>query len=266
LCGIVGFKPSRLRVPTEGAFPLSFSLDSVGPLARTVADCAAADAVMANEEPVALAPVSLAGLRLGVLQTLVLGGIDETVGRRYPAAIGQLARAGARLSEHELAPIDAMLEVNARGGLAPAEAYAIHRDRLARRAEDIDPNVRVRIIRGVEMSAPDYVDTVRQRGELVRAMDALLADFDAFLWPTTPIVAPTMAEMADPKTFAIKNGLLLRNTAIVNFFDLCAISLPMPGDGLPCGLMLVGRNGSDKRLLRIAAAVEQLLGGSTPSP
>jgi aspartyl-tRNA(Asn)/glutamyl-tRNA(Gln) amidotransferase subunit A len=116
----------------------------------------------------------------------------------------------------------------------------------------------VRIVRGGEMSAADYVETMRRRDELVRAMDAAMADFDAFVWPTTPIVAPTIAEMEDAKVFSTNNGLLLRNTAMVNFLDLCAISLPVPGDGLPCGLMLVGRNGSDRRLFRIAAAVERL--------
>jgi aspartyl-tRNA(Asn)/glutamyl-tRNA(Gln) amidotransferase subunit A len=90
-------------------------------------------------------------------------------------------------------------------------------------------------------------------------MDAALADFDAFVWPTTPIIAPTIAEMEDAKVFSLNNMLLLRNTSIVNFFDLCAISLPLPGEGLNCGLMLVGRNGADHRLFRIAAGVEKVL-------
>ena len=261
MCGIVGFKPSRQRVPTDGAFPLSFSLDSIGPMARNVADCGRADAVMAGEEPWEVAPAPLSGLRLGALQGLVLAGIDATVGRRYPAALERLAKAGVRLSDQTLAPIDAMVATNALGGLAPPEAFLIHRDRLARRGDDIDPNVRVRIARGGDMSAADYVDSVRRRADLVRAMDAALTEFDAFVWPTTPIVAPTIAEMGDAKVFAINNGLLLRNTAIVNFFDLCAISLPLPGDGLPCGLMLVGRNGADRRLFRLAAAVEGLFAG-----
>jgi aspartyl-tRNA(Asn)/glutamyl-tRNA(Gln) amidotransferase subunit A len=78
--------------------------------------------------------------------------------------------------------------------------------------------------------------------------------------PTTSIVAPTIAEVADPKVFAARNAALLRNTAIVNFFDLCAISLPIPprAGALPAGLMLVGRNRTDKRLLRIADALAQL--------
>jgi aspartyl-tRNA(Asn)/glutamyl-tRNA(Gln) amidotransferase subunit A len=193
------------------------------------------------------------------LQGLVLTQMDETVGRRYPAAVGQLAKAGVRVSEQKLTLIDAMVETNKLGGLAPPEAFMIHRDRLEQRGDEVDPNVRARIARGGEMSAPDYILSQRRRAELVRAMDAALAEFDAFIWPTTPIVAPTIAEMGDAKVFAHNNMLLLRNTSIVNFFDLCAISLPLPGEGLPCGLMLVARNGADHRLFRIAAAVERLL-------
>ncbi|HEY7688925.1 MAG TPA: amidase [Dongiaceae bacterium] len=261
LCGIVGFKPSRQRVPTDGAFPLSFSLDSIGPMARTVADCALADAVMAGEEPAPVEPAALAGLRIGALQGLVLTSVDATVGRRYPAALDRLAKAGVRFSDQKPAPIDAMVEVNALGGLAPPEAFMIHRDRIKRRGDEIDPNVRARIARGGDMPAADYVYSQRRRAELVRAMDAALADYDAFVWPTTPIVAPTIAEMEDAKAFSANNMLLLRNTNIVNFFDLCAISLPLPGGGLPCGLMLVGRNGADRRLFQIAAGVERLFAG-----
>jgi aspartyl-tRNA(Asn)/glutamyl-tRNA(Gln) amidotransferase subunit A len=91
-------------------------------------------------------------------------------------------------------------------------------------------------------------------------MDARIADLDVLICPTTPIVAPTMAEVAAADEFARKNAMLLRNTVVVNFFDLCAISLPMPREGaLPTGLMLVARNGNDRRLFRIAAAVERLL-------
>jgi aspartyl-tRNA(Asn)/glutamyl-tRNA(Gln) amidotransferase subunit A len=228
-------------------------------MARTVADCALADAVMAGEEPAQATPAPLAGLRVGLLQGLVLTAVDETVGRRYPAALERLSKAGVRLSDQTLDLIDAMVDVNALGGLSPPEAFMIHRDRLARRGDEVDPNVRLRIARGADMTAADYVLSQRRRAELVRAMDAALADFDAFIWPTTPIVAPTIAEVEDTKTFSLNNMLLLRNTNIVNFFDLCAISLPLPGDGLNCGLMLVGRNGQDHRLLRIAAAVERLL-------
>jgi aspartyl-tRNA(Asn)/glutamyl-tRNA(Gln) amidotransferase subunit A len=221
LCGLVGFKPSRQRIPTDGAFPLSYSLDSIGSLSKSVAMCAMA--------------------------------------KRFPAALERLAKAGARLSDEKLPLIDDMVQVLARTSILVAEAYSIHRDRLARRGADIDPIIRARTEKGREIPAADYIETVRARAALVRAMDARLADVDAVLMPTTPTVAPRMDEVAEPKDFMARNALLLRNTTIANFFDLCAISLPLPREGaLPTGLMLVARNGQDHRLFRLAAGIERL--------
>ena len=259
LCGIVGFKPSRQRVPTQGAFPLSYTLDSIGPMARSVRECADADAIMAGEEAAPLEPAPLADLRIGLAQGAPLDRLDETVSKRFPAALNRLEKSGARLSAEKLPLLDAMAEVNAKGGILPVEALAIHRERLARRAAAIDPNVRVRLERAQKISAADYVDMLRERTVLVRAMDARLADIDVLAMPTTPIVAPPLADLATPDSFARQNAMVLRNTTSWNFFDCCAISLPLPGAGLPCGLMLVARNGQDRRLFRIAAAVEQAL-------
>jgi len=260
LCGIVGFKPSRQRIPTDGAFPLSYSIDSIGPMARSVDACAKADAAMAGAKFEAPNPASLAGLRMGVVQGFPLDNLDETVAKRFPQALDILRRAGARLSDETLAPLDGMVQVNSKGGVQPAEAFAVHRELLSRRADAIDPNVRSRLERARNISAADYIDMVRERARLIRSMDARIADLDVLVCPTTPIVAPTMAEVATGEEFARKNALLLRNTVVVNFFDLCAISLPMPREGgLPTGLMLIARNGSDHRLFRIAAAVERLL-------
>jgi aspartyl-tRNA(Asn)/glutamyl-tRNA(Gln) amidotransferase subunit A len=259
LCGIVGFKPSRQRIPTEGAFPLSFTLDSIGPLGRSVADCAKADAVMAGEDLAPLEPVPLAGLRFALAEGLPLEGLDDTVAAAFAAALNALDGAGVRITRDKLSMFDDMAEVNAKGGIVPPEACAIHRDRLKRRAADVDPNVRVRIERGCAVPAADYIETVRARRRLVRALDRRLAGTDALAMPTTAIVAPTIAEVADPKVFAARNFMLLRNTAIGNFFDLCAISLPLPAV-LPVGFMLLARNGQDRMLLRIAAAVEKLFG------
>ena len=258
-CGIVGYKPSRERIPTDGAFPLSYSIDSIGPLARSVESCAKADAVMAGDAWAPLEPAPLANLRVGIAQGPVLENLDATVGKSFPRAIDRLEKAGCRLSNEKLPLLDDMARVNAKGGVQPAEAFAIHRDLLARRAADIDPNVRARLERARNVSAADFIEMVRERAELIRAMDARLADVDVMCWPTTPIVAPTMAEVATPDDFSRKNAMALRNTVVVNFFNLCAISLPLPRDGgLPTGLMLVARNGHDRRLFRIAAAVEKL--------
>jgi aspartyl-tRNA(Asn)/glutamyl-tRNA(Gln) amidotransferase subunit A len=150
--------------------------------------------------------------------------------------------------------------LNAKGGLVAPEAYAIHRERLAAHGKEIDPAVRGRIERGKDVLAADYIDTLRGRAALAVKMDIALQDFEALVMPTTPIVAPKIADVAAPDSFRAKNALLLRNTAIVNFFDLCAISLPLPrSGGLPAGLMLVARNGHDQRLFRIAAAVEKTI-------
>jgi len=260
LCGIVGYKPSRQRIPTDGAFPLSYSIDSIGPIARSVEACAKADAVMASEAYVALEPMPLAGLRIGIAQGAPLENLDETVGKRFPDAIERLKRAGARLSDETLSLLADMTQVNSKGGVQPAEAFAVHRELLSRSADKIDPNVRARLERARNISAADYIDMVRDRARLVGLMDARLADLDVLAWPTTPIVASTMQEVAAADDFARKNAMLLRNTVIANFFDLCAISIPMPREsGLPTGLMLVARNGHDQRLFRIAAAVERLL-------
>jgi aspartyl-tRNA(Asn)/glutamyl-tRNA(Gln) amidotransferase subunit A len=260
VCGIVGYKPTARRIPTTGAFPLSFSLDSIGPLATSVADCALADAVMAGIAPEPLTPTSLSGARLGLVKGLVLDNIDNTVGPAFEKAVAKLA--AARRSDIILAPLAMLAEVNAKGGIAPPEAHAIHRDLLATDAAGLDPNVRLRLQRAAGISAADYILNLRARIAAIAAMDRLFDNLDALVLPTTPIVAPTMAEVADPDDFARRNMLLLRNTAIANFFDLCAISLPVKlGNSLPCGLMMFGRHGSDRKLLQLAASVEQAIAG-----
>ena len=258
LCGVVGWKPSRQRIPTDGAFPLSFTLDSIGPLARTVAECAAADAVMAGTMAKPVAEVSLSGRRLGVVQGMPFDGIDPVVSKAFEGALAALRKAGARLSDETLELIPAMIAANGKGGFAPTEAFAIHRDRLKRRAGDIDQNIRARIERGGTVPAYDYVDMAQERRRLIRAMDARLAGLDALVLPTTSILAPRLDEVATLETFGAKNMMLLRNSSVVNFFDLCAISVPIPSPGLPVGLMLVARNGQDDHLFGIAAAVERL--------
>ncbi len=258
LCGMVGLKPSRQRIPTAGAFPLSKTLDSIGPIAKTVSDCAKADAVMAGESFTPLEPLPLAGLRFGIAEGLPLDGLDSTVAAAFEAAIAKLAALGGKISREKLPLIDDMIAVNAKGGISPAESCMLHRDRLARRAGDIDPNVRVRIERGCAVTPAVYAEMVQERLALVRAMDERLASVDILLMPTTPIVAPTIAEVEDRAVFSARNTMMLRNTGIGNFFDLCAVTLPLPAS-LPVGLMLLARNGQDRRLLRIAAAAEKPL-------
>jgi aspartyl-tRNA(Asn)/glutamyl-tRNA(Gln) amidotransferase subunit A len=262
-CGIVGFKPSKFRVPTEGAFPLSYTLDSIGPLARTVAACATADAVLAGDEPWTLEPLPLRGLKFGVAQGLPMRDLDRTVSARFAAAIAALKGAGASLSDETIPLWDDVGRVQVKATFSSIEAYAIHRQFLVTRSADYDPNVLTRILQGRNISAADYIAMRQERDALVRAMGVRLAGLDAVIMPTTPLVAPTIAEVSTPETFLPKNTLGLRNTALINFYDLCAMSLPVPrGTGeLPVGLMLVARNGEDRKLLRMGAAIERLFAG-----
>jgi aspartyl-tRNA(Asn)/glutamyl-tRNA(Gln) amidotransferase subunit A len=262
LCGLVGYKPTKVRVPTTGAFPLSPTLDSVGPLARRVADCAKADAILAGDQPVELEPARLEGLTLGIPHGMPLDELDAIVGTNFEAAIESLGRAGARLVDMLFSTFEDMASVQSAATIATVEAYRIHRERIAISGDDYDPIVRTRIETGSAVSEGDYSRMLLARNELVETMDERLADVDALILPTTPIVAPTMADVSTTKGFNRNNRLLLRNTAIANFFDLCAISLPLPGaEVLPTGLMLFGRRGHDRRLFEIAASIERRLAG-----
>jgi aspartyl-tRNA(Asn)/glutamyl-tRNA(Gln) amidotransferase subunit A len=258
LCGVVGFKPTKGRIPTGGAFPLSPTLDSVGPLARSVEDCARADSVLAGEEFRPLEAVPIEGLRLGIARGLPLVELDDTVAKRFEGALAGIGAAGARLSDMAFPLFDDMARVQSPATIATVEAYQIHREAIAARGSEYDPIVCARIETGSAVSAADYAEMLEDRSALVAAMDQRLAEVDALLLPTTPIVAPTMEQTATASGFNAANRLLLRNTAIANFFDLCAISLPMPG-ALPTGLMLFGRRGHDRRLFEIAASIERSL-------
>jgi aspartyl-tRNA(Asn)/glutamyl-tRNA(Gln) amidotransferase subunit A len=206
-----------------------------------------------------LEPAPIAGLRIGVAQGLPLRDLDDTVSARFSSAREVLNRAGARLSDETIPYWEDVARVQAKGSFSSVESFAIHRAWIDTRGDDYDPNVRVRIEAGRNVSAADYIAMQRERARLVRAMAERLADLDALIMPTTAIVAPTLAEVATVAAFQAKNVIILRNAAFVNFFDLCAISLPMPRQGgLPCGLMLVAKNGDDHHLFRMAAAVERL--------
>jgi aspartyl-tRNA(Asn)/glutamyl-tRNA(Gln) amidotransferase subunit A len=256
-CGIVGYKPTARRVPITGVLPLAPSLDSVGPLAPGVACCAAIDAILAGEEPTLPIPAALPGLRLAVPENVVLDGMDATVAAAFDRALSVLSDAGAHITRVKFPAFEAIASVNTKGGYAAGEAYAWHRGLLAAKGAGYDPRIRVRIMRGESMSAADYLDLVAARARIVAAFDASTRDFDCVVMPTVPIVAPRIADLDDEREYNRINLHILRNTALGNFLDRCAISIPChrPGDA-PVGLMLMGETMGDARLFRIAAAVE----------
>jgi aspartyl-tRNA(Asn)/glutamyl-tRNA(Gln) amidotransferase subunit A len=263
LNGVVGFKPTAARVPLSGAFPLSMTLDSIGPLAGSVADCAIADAIMAGEEPVVLQPVALAGLRIGIPRGMLLGETESEVAEAFEACIDRIGRAGARAADLSIDDLIAeMRAATKRGTIASMEGAEVHADWLTSDTSvPVDPHVTGPLSRALAVPASAYIRTIRRRGDLAAAMAERLDTVDVLALPTVPMVAPSIAAMAADEALRDRTeGLLLRNTQVANQFDLCAISLPMPRTKLPAGLMLMGKQAHDNHLLRIAAAVEALLG------
>ena len=260
LCGVTGFKPTARRVPRDGAFPLSYTLDSIGPLANSVACCATYDALLAGEAPQPLPALPVKGLRLLLPKSEVRDGLDPEVASAFQNAIEKLKRAGAIVTEKPVPAFDRSADYFKGGGYAGAEAYAIHR-KNADRLGDYDPRVAKRVLLGKDLSAADYVDFNLMRAQFQREVDALMAPFDAFLLPTVPCIAPPIAEVnASDEAYFRWNGRILRLVGLVNFLDGCAVSLPCQAHGAaPVGLMVSGPAMSDRRILAVAAAVEGAL-------
>jgi aspartyl-tRNA(Asn)/glutamyl-tRNA(Gln) amidotransferase subunit A len=258
LCGLVGFKPTQYRVPREGATPLSTTLDSVGPIGVSVACCALTDAVMAGEDPTVPEAVPPDGLRIGIPQTVMLDDLDAPVATAFERAASALSRAGARIVELPLAMLGDSARINIKGGLPVVEAFAWHEKLLAGRGRDYDPRIRTRIERGREMTAAEYIRLIAARADFIRRFDAETEGFDALFMPTVPITAPPIAAFTLDEDYARLNQKLLRNAAIVNFLDRCALTLPIQPPGTaPVGLMVVGRHGEDRRLLAIGLGFEK---------
>jgi aspartyl-tRNA(Asn)/glutamyl-tRNA(Gln) amidotransferase subunit A len=261
LCGLTGFKPTARRIPTDGTFPLSTTLDSIGPIARSVACCALVDSILAGEALQVPLALPLKGLRLGVLQDYVLDGLDSAVAASFGAALTRLSQAGALVSEVRFEALRRLPQINQKGGLVVAEAYAVHRELLARRQAEYDPRVASRTLRGADISAADYIDVLTQRAAMIAASARVAAPYDALLMPTVIMVAPAIAPLeADDQLYGKTNLALLRNPSVVNFLDGCALSIPcQEPDTAPVGLMVVGQGGGDQRLLAVGLALESAL-------
>jgi aspartyl-tRNA(Asn)/glutamyl-tRNA(Gln) amidotransferase subunit A len=259
--GVVGFKPTARRVPTAGCFPLSSTLDSIGPLAPTVACCALVDAIMAGEDPAPLPQRPLTGLRFALPQRYVVDGLDAAVSAAYSAALARLSAAGARLVELPIAELEEIPRIMAKGALVTVEAFAVHRQLLAAEGAKYDPRVSSRIRLGGNAAAADYYDMLSQRAELIARVSRVTADYDAVLCPTVAIAAPAIAPLERDDDLYVKTNLaVLRNTTAFNFLDRCAVSLPIHRSGeAPVGLMVVGEPMADRALLAVAAAIEKVM-------
>ena len=259
LCGLVGFKPTASRVPSDGAMPLSTSLDSIGSIGRSVACCAAVDEVISGQ-PLVPSPADLSSLTFAVPSAYVFDDIDQPTAMAFDRALRRLAAAGVTIVTAELPALADIPVINAKGGLAAREAYLYHRRWLESRGDAYDPRVLVRILKGEVQTDADYREVQRARADLIARCDANTKGFDAVIMPTVPKIAPTLDELATDEAYGRMNLLMLRNPTIANMLDRCAISLPCQAPGeAPVGLMLMGHRNEDRRLLQIADLVERML-------
>lgn len=262
-CGLVGYKPTAGLVSAVGSVPLSTTLDSAGPLARSVA-CAKILFDMMRDTPAAQATSGrrFDDLRIAVPQTLVLDGMDAYVARLFERTLSRLSASGARIVEIELPEFGEVAALNAKGGFPASEGYAWHRKLLADRADGYDPRVSLRLKRGEAMDAADYIQLREARADFVRRVSVEIGRFDTIAFPTVPVVAPELAPLeTDDAAYTASNLLVLRNSTAINVADGCAISVPMERDGeLAAGLTLATVGGADDTLFETAAAVEATLG------
>lgn len=260
LQGLVGYKNTQRLTPSGGMLPLAPSLDTACAITRSVRDAVLLHEVLAARR-VALAGRPLHARRLALASALMLDDLEAPVAADFDRALQRLSAAGARIETVALAPLAELEPLTRGGGLPAAESWAWHRDLLARHGADYDPRVASRIRRGAALSAADVLDLQRERRLWQARMHTALAGFDAVLSPTVPLIAPPMeALLASDDGFFRINALLLRNPAVVNLLDGCAISLPCHDPGsAPVGLMLWAAGGQDDTLLDVALAVEAAL-------
>jgi aspartyl-tRNA(Asn)/glutamyl-tRNA(Gln) amidotransferase subunit A len=259
-CGLTGFKPTARRVPLTGALPLSTQLDSIGPIAASVACCAQLDAILAGDDAPLPSAARLRGMRLAVPATVVLDGLDSTVAAAFDAALSRLSAAGALVEQIAIPEFAELAAINATGGLSGAEAWAWHKDLIERAGDAYDPRVLSRIRRGQTMSAAELLELLQARVRWIASVEQRIAGHDALLMPTVPLVAPALAELSEDDAYYRINALILRNPTLINFLDGCALSLPChPSGSAPVGLTLAAAGGRDRAILSLGMAVEACL-------
>ncbi|HEY4075168.1 MAG TPA: amidase [Herbaspirillum sp.] len=261
LCGVVGFKPTASRVPQGGSVPFSTTLDSVGPLARNVADVALLDAILAGESDLDLKATPLKGLRLVLPTTYVTEGMSEEVARVFARAVSRLSSLGATIVERPFAVLADVQKANPKNIIISAEAYNYHRKFIDSVPEQYDPRVLKRMKVGGSMLAIDYVEALKQREIYINAVNAGMVGFDAMIMPTVVDIAPPIAQVdASEDEYYRVNLRLLRNTVVVNLFNGNGLTIPCHARGqAPVGFTLAGIQHSDRRILSIGLSVEEAL-------
>lgn len=263
--GVVGYKTSTGHHPMQGVFPLSRTLDTLGPLAHTVEDCVLVDAALRGLAAPRVQAADVAALDLAVPDAVMFDDLDPAVAAAFDATVARLSAAGARVRRIALPELrDTVAAMGRYGPLASAEAMDVHWDRLHGPDEArIDPRVVRRIRMGEKMTAVDLIRLHADRARLIATVNDRLGDA-LLICPTTPSVAmPTAPLEADVEVFFHHNFRTLRHTAIGNFLDWCGLSIPngADGDGMPTGLMISARHGRDAALLAAGLALETTIRG-----
>ena len=259
LHGLVGFKNTARLTPTEGAIPLSTTLDTVCAITRSIRDAALMHEPLADRV-VPRTGKPLDAMRLAVPTMLMLDSLDATVGRVFERSLAALRATGVRLDEIALPPLAAVP-----ASLSPPEAWAWHRRLLAEHEHRYDPRVVARIRRGAALSAADYIDLRQERRAWIACMRVAMSRFDAMLSPTVPLVAPPLAPLlASDDAFFTINALLLRNPGVVNMLDGCALTLPChhPGE-MPVGLMVWSGALPGDAVLEVSLAIKAALAAAS---
>ena len=271
-CGVTGLKTTYGRISRAGAMPLSQSLDTVGPLARTAEDCALLLGLMAGadpQDPTAIAgPVPdytaatrepIKGLTIGVPTAFYVDDLDAEVAKILDETVAVLKREGASIVPVEL-PDQRQLTAACQLVLA-AEAAAFHKRWLIERPGDYGPQVLMRLQNGLAIPGVSYLEAMRWRGPALAAFNAATASVDAVIAPVAPVAAPAIAESDvgnSPDAEAVIQRLT-RFTRPINYLGLPSLAIPsgFTRAGLPVGMQLIGRSFDEAMLLRIGAAFQR---------
>jgi aspartyl-tRNA(Asn)/glutamyl-tRNA(Gln) amidotransferase subunit A len=280
-CGVTGLKTTVGRISRAGAMPLSQSLDTVGPLARTAEDCALLVGLMAGADPddptastdpvpdyIAATKASIRGLKIGVPATFYVDDLDPEVARALDETIAVLKREGADIVKVDL-PDQRQLSSASQIVLA-VEAAAFHKRWLVERSQDYSPQVLMRLQNGLAIPGVTYLEAMRWRGPALAAHSAATARVDAVIAPVSPVPAPTIAESdvgGGPGAEAVIQRLT-RFTRPINYLGLPSLAIPsgFTKSGLPVGMQLVGRSFGEATLLAIGAAFQRVTDFHTRVP
>jgi len=283
LCHLVGFKPPSAAISNDGVVPLSATLDSIGPLANSVACCKALASIMSGGQicPTAVSGESASlptseGLRLllpigsSSRESALWQLLDPQVQSRFEQSVQRLQDAGVEVVREPIPLFDDVLESGVQGTIVGFECSQWHRELISNSSEQYDPRVLSRMLGGFDVSEESYQNALRKRELFIDGFSNLMADFDAVIWPTTAIVAPTFDALQEDSEYGRINQLMLRNTSVGNTLDSAAVTVPLPvtavtqniddeREGMPAGFMLLQSRERCDHLLAIAECLEPVI-------